>query len=121
MSAVPEQMPAELIRDVPQHDPVEQGTGLPRAAQIYLVALGIVTLAAAGRFYLQVPTVKEKWVAFVVLAIAATIAQTFPVKSPRNAMYHTSIVFLVAAALLLPPQLIVLIPLVQTVPEWLKE
>ena len=36
-------------------------------------------------------------------------------------MYHTSVVFLVAAALLLPPELIVLIPLVQTVPEWLKE
>jgi diguanylate cyclase (GGDEF)-like protein/putative nucleotidyltransferase with HDIG domain len=30
-------------------------------------------------------------------------------------------VFLVAAALLLPPELLVLIPLVQTVPEWLKE
>ena len=45
----------------------------------------------------------------------------FPVKSPRNQMYHTSVVFLVAAALLLPPELIVLIPLVQTVPEWLKE
>jgi hypothetical protein len=36
-------------------------------------------------------------------------------------MYHTSVVFLVAAALLLPPELIVLIPLVQAVPEWLKE
>ena len=36
-------------------------------------------------------------------------------------MYHTSVVFLVAAALLLPPELIVLIPLVQTIPEWLKE
>jgi diguanylate cyclase (GGDEF)-like protein/putative nucleotidyltransferase with HDIG domain len=36
-------------------------------------------------------------------------------------MYHTSVVFLVAAALLLPPELIVLIPLVQSVPEWLKE
>ena len=61
------------------------------------------------------------WVTFVVLAAAATIAHTFPVKSPRNTMYHTSVVFLVAAALLLPPELIVLIPLVQTVPEWLKE
>src|SRR5665647_678730 len=58
---------------------------------------------------------------FVVLAAAATVAQVFPVKSPRNLMYHTSVVFLVAAALLLPPELIVLIPLVQTVPEWLKE
>src|SRR5665647_650380 len=58
---------------------------------------------------------------FVVLAAAATVAQVFPVKSPRNLMYHTSVVFLVAAALLLPPELLVLIPLVQTIPEWLKE
>ena len=55
------------------------------------------------------------------LAVATTVTQMFPVKSPRNAMYHTSVVFLVAGALLLPPELIVLIPLVQTVPEWLKE
>jgi hypothetical protein len=117
MTAVPEAIPAELVRP----DAPDEPAGLPRAAQIYLGALGVVTLAAAGQFYLRVPTVTSHWATFVVLAVAATIAQTFPVKSPRNAMYHTSVVFLVAAALLLPPELIVLIPLVQTVPEWLKE
>jgi len=84
-------------------------------------ALAIVTLAAAGKFYLNAPSIKHDWMTFVVLAAAATVAQVFPVKSPRNLMYHTSVVFLVAAALLLPPELIVLIPLVQTIPEWLKE
>ena len=83
----------------------------------------VATLAAAGRFYVKVPTITDKsdWITFAILATAATVAHLFPVKSPRNNMYHTSIVFLVAAALLLPPELLVLIPLVQTVPEWLKE
>jgi diguanylate cyclase (GGDEF)-like protein/putative nucleotidyltransferase with HDIG domain len=121
MTAVPEPVPMDLVREPAVADPNEAPAGLPRPAQIYLICLGIVTLAAAGQFYLDVPTVKDHWVTFVVLAIAATLAQVFPVKSPRNMMYHTSIVFLVAAALLLPPELIVLIPLVQTVPEWLKE
>ena len=98
-----------------------RGGGLPRAARIYLTILALATVAAAGKFYLGAPNIKHGWFTFVVLAVAATLAQTFPVKSPRNQMYHTSVVFLVAAALLLPPELIVLIPLVQTVPEWLKE
>jgi len=79
------------------------------------------TIAAAGKFYVNAPNIHHGWVTFAVLAAAATVAHTFPVKSPPNAMYHTSVVFLVAAALLLPPELLVLIPLVQTVPEWLKE
>jgi diguanylate cyclase (GGDEF)-like protein/putative nucleotidyltransferase with HDIG domain len=122
VSAVPESLPTELVLDLPaHHDSDDESAGLPRAARLYLVALGIVTLAAAGKFYLNAPSIKHDWVTFIVLAAAATVAQVFPVKSPRNLMYHTSVVFLVAAALLLPPELIVLIPLVQTIPEWLKE
>jgi len=122
MSAVPEQLPGEIVLDLPvDHESRDEPAGLPRAARLYLLALAIVTLAAAGKFYLHAPSIKHDWMTFVVLAAAATVAQVFPVKSPRNLMYHTSVVFLVAAALLLPPELIVLIPLVQTIPEWLKE
>ncbi len=123
LSAVPESIAgaeALHIGPAPGEGSV-RGGGLPRGARIYLAFLALVTLAAAGKFYLDAPNIRHGWVTFAVLAAAATIAHTFPVKSPRNAMYHTSVVFLVAAALLLPPELIVLIPLVQTVPEWLKE
>jgi diguanylate cyclase (GGDEF)-like protein/putative nucleotidyltransferase with HDIG domain len=98
-----------------------QGGGLPLAARIYLIGLGVATVAAAGAFYLRVPKVSHGWGTLAILAAAATLAHLFPVKSPRNMMYHTSVVFLMAAVLLLPPELIVLIPLVQTIPEWLKE
>ena len=121
MSAVPESVPGGFVHDIPVPERPDDSTGLPRNARIYLVALGAATLAAAGDFYLKAPNVHHEWMTFVVLAAAATVAQVFPVKSPRNMMYHTSVVFLVAAALLLPPELIVLIPLVQTIPEWLKE
>jgi diguanylate cyclase (GGDEF)-like protein/putative nucleotidyltransferase with HDIG domain len=122
VSAVPESLPSEINLELPSHhESHDEPAGLPRAARLYLVVLAIVTVAAAGRFYVNAASVKHGWLTFVVLAAAATIAQVFPVKSPRNLMYHTSVVFLVAAALLLPPELIVLIPLVQTIPEWLKE
>ncbi|HEV7132426.1 MAG TPA: diguanylate cyclase [Gaiellaceae bacterium] len=123
MNAVPDVLHGEFVRDMPTapERPGDAGTGLPRNAKIYLFALGAVTVAAAGDFYLKAPAMKHHWMTFVALAAAATLAHTFPVKSPRNQMYHTSVVFLVAAALILPPELLVLIPLVQTVPEWLKE
>src|SRR5882757_5458515 len=122
MSAVPEPLPVGVLLDAPPARGAPVGrNGLPRNARIYIAVLALLTIASAGTFYLRAPEIRNGWVTFVVLAAAATVAQIFPVKSPRNAMYHTSVVFLVAAALLLPPELIVLIPLVQTVPEWLKE
>jgi diguanylate cyclase (GGDEF)-like protein/putative nucleotidyltransferase with HDIG domain len=123
VNAVTETVPGVLLHDVqPPHEPVVRSSGgLPRSARIYLGVIALATIAAAGNFYLNAPNIRHGWATFAVLAAAATIAHTFPVKSPRNAMYHTSVVFLMAAALLLPPELIVLIPLVQTVPEWLKE
>src|SRR5881398_489946 len=122
MSSVPEALVGGGLQDAPlPGEPTVRNGGLPRAAKIYLVLLGALTLSVASKFYLAAPSIHHGWAEFVALAVAATVAHTFPVKSPRNAQYHTSVLFLVAAALLLPPELLVLIPLVQTVPEWLKE
>ena len=54
------------------------------------------------------------------LASAVAVAQLFVVVTPGNQSYHTTAVFLVAAALLLPPELVALMALVQHVPDWLK-
>jgi diguanylate cyclase (GGDEF)-like protein/putative nucleotidyltransferase with HDIG domain len=122
MSAVPEPFHIGGMHEVPAPgEPPVRSNALPRIAKIYLVVLGAITIAAAGKFYVGAPDIHHDWAKFVALAAAATLAHTFPVKSPRNAQYHTSVLFLVAAALLLPPELVVLIPLVQTIPEWLKE
>jgi diguanylate cyclase (GGDEF)-like protein/putative nucleotidyltransferase with HDIG domain len=118
MTAVPEPLPLEL----PEPTPVGgNDDALPAAERLYVATLVALATSAGGALYLYTVPARPAWSTFAVLAAAATIAQAFPVKSPRNVMYHTSVVFLVAAALLLSPQLLLLIPLVQTVPEWLRE
>jgi diguanylate cyclase (GGDEF)-like protein/putative nucleotidyltransferase with HDIG domain len=122
VSAVPESVPVERAQSAAalSADVLGDESGR-RAVALYVSLLIAVAAAAAGGVYLDASVDGHAWPTFVALAAAATIAQTFPVKSPRNITYHTSVVFLVAAALLLPPQMLVLIALLQTIPEWLKE
>ncbi|MDX6411633.1 MAG: two-component system, cell cycle sensor histidine kinase and response regulator CckA, partial [Gaiellaceae bacterium] len=54
------------------------------------------------------------------LAVAASIAQIITIRTGNSHGFHTAIVFVAAAALLLPPELIVLMAVIQHVPEWLK-
>ena len=60
------------------------------------------------------------WLEFVVLAVSVAVAQFFVVRTPGNKSYHTTGVFLIAAALLVQPALLALIPLIQHIPEWLR-
>jgi diguanylate cyclase (GGDEF)-like protein/putative nucleotidyltransferase with HDIG domain len=118
MSAVPELLVGEVALE---RRPEPRPGGLPTPARIYIAALAALTFVVAGPYYILATRKESGWTTFAVLAVAAAVTQVFPVKAPRNMMYHTSVVFLVAAALLLPPELIVLVPLVQTIPETLKE
>lgn len=121
MSAVP-----ESVRVAPPHAP-DTRAGAPAreqrsgAERLYVSLLIAVAVASGGVVYLAGPVGGAGWPTFALLAVAAAIAQAFPVSSPRSMPYHTSVVFLVAAALLLPPQMLVLMALVTTIPEWLKE
>jgi diguanylate cyclase (GGDEF)-like protein/putative nucleotidyltransferase with HDIG domain len=63
----------------------------------------------------------DEWAKFALLATAVAVAQVFVVITPRNQSYHTTIVFLIPAVLLLPPEFLPLVALIQHVPEWLKE
>ena len=71
---------------------------------------------------------RHGWLAFVVFATGAALAQLFVVVAPRRGAqqrgtlsYHTTGVFLLPAALLLAPPLAALVPVVQHLPEWLKK
>ena len=68
----------------------------------------------------RITTHTHGWVAFLVLSGCAAVAQLFVVRTTRNQSYHTSTAFLIAGALLLPPELVVLLGVVQHVPDWLK-
>ena len=87
-----------------------------------LYAVLVLGAAAAGvaATWLHTSPSGHVWLIFAALAAGATVAQAFPVQS-RNMLYHTSVVFLVAAALLLPPQLLVLVAIAQILPDWARE
>src|SRR5256886_7915238 len=86
----------------------EHGSGrsetLPRNAWIYFVCVAIATAAATLPFLGRLQSTHE-WGAFLILGSCAAIAQLFTVRTPRDQAYHTAIVFIVAAALILPPEL----------------
>jgi diguanylate cyclase (GGDEF)-like protein/putative nucleotidyltransferase with HDIG domain len=77
-------------------------------------------IGAAAPFLGQLERRTGHWLAFAVLAGAASAAQLFPVRTPRDYSFQMTGVFLIPAALLLPPPLVALIAIVQHVPEWLK-
>ncbi|HSC50220.1 MAG TPA: diguanylate cyclase [Gaiellaceae bacterium] len=91
----------------------------PKAAAYFFVVAAVATATIVpllSRLSLDTPG----WATFVVLGTIAAIAQLFPVRTPRNQSYHTTIVFLIPAALLLPPALVALIGVLYHIPEWLK-
>jgi diguanylate cyclase (GGDEF)-like protein/putative nucleotidyltransferase with HDIG domain len=92
---------------------------LPRNARIYFIIVAAATAAATLPFLGRLQDTHD-WLAFFILGSAAAVAQLFVVRTPRDQAYHTAIVFLIAAAFLLPPELVALMGIVQHVPEWLK-
>jgi diguanylate cyclase (GGDEF)-like protein/putative nucleotidyltransferase with HDIG domain len=102
---------------VAEHD---EPTGLSRAAKMYLAVVGVATIVAAFVPLTHLSPHTRGWPTFFVLASCAAIAQLFVVRTPRDQSYHTTIVFLIPAAILLPPELVALVGVVQHIPEWLK-
>jgi len=95
--------------------------GLPRRAQAYLLALGgVVTYAGASALANGHPTSSD-WLTFAILAGAAAVAQFFLVGGGSYHGLHTAIAFVIAGVLLLPPELVVLMAVVQHLPHGLKQ
>src|SRR5919198_865907 len=92
----------------------------PLRGQIYFAVVAVATVAAAAPLVPKIHTTTSGWSAFLVLSTCAAIAQLFVVRTIRDQAYHTSTAFLIAGALLLPPELVVLMGVVQHLPEWLK-
>ena len=62
----------------------------------------------------------EGWLIFAIFGSAAAVAQLFPVHTLKNNAFTPAIVFMLPAVLLLPPELVALMAIVQHVPDWLK-
>ena len=93
----------------------------PAAAAYFLLVATVACVLAAGLLTNVAARTDEPWGAFAALACMAAVAQAFAVLvNFTNAAYSISIAFLLAAAILLPPELALLVPLVQFVPDWLR-
>jgi diguanylate cyclase (GGDEF)-like protein/putative nucleotidyltransferase with HDIG domain len=85
-----------------------------------LLIVGAISLDAALLVHLRSGT--SGWKAFAWFAAAAAITQLLVTRSSSSRHAQVSLaVFIVAAALVLPPELVILIPIAQHVPEWLKQ
>jgi putative nucleotidyltransferase with HDIG domain len=61
------------------------------------------------------------WRRFVLLVLLASVSQLLSFHLNRRRVFHTGIAFAVAAALLLPPVLIIVLCICQHLPEWLRQ
>jgi diguanylate cyclase (GGDEF)-like protein/putative nucleotidyltransferase with HDIG domain len=114
-------MQSELRLDARAKPAPRPNRGLPPKASAYGLAVGIVALAVAVPYVLQLRHGTDKWLTFAVMAAGAAITQLYKVRGVKNLAFHVTPVFLIPAALLLPPELVALIAIVQHIPEWLKD
>jgi diguanylate cyclase (GGDEF)-like protein/putative nucleotidyltransferase with HDIG domain len=94
---------------------------LPPGAVAYEIVVGIAALAVALPFAMRLDAHTRGWTTFGFLAAGAALSHTYTVRTAKNTSFHTSWVFLIPAAMLLPPELVALLGVVMHVPEWLKE
>jgi diguanylate cyclase (GGDEF)-like protein len=93
--------------------------GLPSEARTYLILLSAAAAAAAVGVTLRPD--KIAWRDALILLVAAPAVQLLAEHGPGNQVFHGGLVFSVAAALLLPPELAVAVCIVQHLPEWLRQ
>jgi diguanylate cyclase (GGDEF)-like protein/putative nucleotidyltransferase with HDIG domain len=107
-------------RSTPPPDVGGEDQPIPPLARLYLYAIGLSAAIAAAVPFSHLSPDTPGWPTFFALAACASVAQLFVVRTPRDQSYHTTIVFLIPAVLLLPPELIALLGIVYGIPEWLK-
>src|SRR5712691_829910 len=97
------------------------GPGLPDRAKVFLAATGIAAVGVTIPAVLRGGGEMRGWPTFLVLLVAASIVQLFAFHTIRNQVFHTTPLFLVAGAMLLAPWLLVLVPLISHIPDWLRK
>jgi diguanylate cyclase (GGDEF)-like protein/putative nucleotidyltransferase with HDIG domain len=103
------------------HDVETSGSPkLAARAAVYFFVVAAITAAVSLPLLSRLSPHTPGWTTFLILGTIAAVAQLFVVRTPRNQSYHTTIVFLIPAAMLLPPELVVLIGVAMHIPEWLK-
>ncbi|MGH3008212.1 MAG: GGDEF domain-containing protein [Gaiellaceae bacterium] len=93
---------------------------LPDGARLFLYGtIGAAIVAASATSVSSMS--QARWADFGVIVVAGALAQLFATHTPGNQVFHTGLAFSVAAALLLPPELVVIVCVAQHGPEWLRQ
>lgn len=103
----------ERIRRVP-------AAGLPATARTFFYATVFAAVTAAA-VTTAAPAHDVRWTAFWTVLVGGALAQLFATQTAGNQVFHTGLAFSVAAALLLPPELVVVVCVAQHLPEWLRQ
>jgi hypothetical protein len=90
---------------------------LPRKATLYLAAVALGAVAAGAAALAGIGSGTREWPTFVGLAAGAALAQIFVVEIGRHHGFPVAVVFVVAAVLLLPVELVALIGIAQHLPD----
>jgi diguanylate cyclase (GGDEF)-like protein len=101
------------IRGVPK-------VGLPEAGRSFLHVV-VVTAIAASAVSTIASAGHVRWSFFAVVLAGGAFAQLFAAHQPANKVFHTGLAFSIAAALLLPPELVVVVCVAQHLPEWARQ
>ena len=92
---------------------------LTPAAWLYWCA--VVVPAALGIPLAVAHVSAPDWGSFAALALLASASQLLSFQLNRRRVFHPAILFVVAGALLLPPELLILLVVVHCLPDWLKQ
>ena len=92
---------------------------LTRAAWLYWGA--VVAPAAVGILVAAGHVEAIDWPRFAALAVLASLSQLLSFHLNRRRVFHPAIVFIVAGALLLPPDLMILLVVIHCLPDWIKQ
>ncbi|MDP8911270.1 MAG: hypothetical protein M3M94_04315 [Actinomycetota bacterium] len=98
----------------------QAGAALPRGARLLLAFVAAGAAASAIPALAGFSPDAQDVVRFALLGLAAAIAELCVIETGRNHGFPTALVFLVAGALLLPPELVALLALVQHSPELVR-
>ena len=117
MSAIPSDIRLETE---PDDQLGERRHGLPLSASVYEFIVAVAAVAVAVPFIVRLNGHTHGWATFGILAAGAAAPHLHRAHG-ADTSFHTSWVFLIPAAMLLPPELVALVGVVMHVPEWLKE
>jgi putative nucleotidyltransferase with HDIG domain len=100
---------------------VQLPADLSAAAWTCWLTVVVAACAVLANAFTRIGETPTGWTTFAVLTTAASLAQLTAVHLTQNRVFHPAIVFAIAGALVLAPEQVALMCLLQHIPDWVKQ